>query len=304
MEIYVSSRGVSQGYCWVDAKNQQPQPEIPGLDDDIFKFVDSDSFSLVIYRDRQENLYLVVTGLKSSDRSDNRTRTIRNSILWKGDNSEEAKIRAIAVQALDGELTAKVDNAIRPDNNYRGFKVDFPQIEKLAASSTLNTRQAVDTTCKFGNLSSLQTELREELTNYQLPDKLPNNNQLPNYRILALVCGTTPKTTFEEYAIWRGLSDQLNNEKWEQISSPNIPKLAQIPQKIVTQIRNLSRLNKLSVGGLLIVSIVLNCFLGYQVYLENNIKYKQTKIEELKQEIEELKESKNELKKEYQEYKN
>lgn len=65
----------------------------------MLEMVDSDDFSVVICRSNGQ-LSLLVTALESLHRIDNRTRRIRNSVLWVGDNSDEATLRSLSIQAL------------------------------------------------------------------------------------------------------------------------------------------------------------------------------------------------------------
>lgn len=126
MDTYVQSRGISKDYCWLD-QNQRKISDLPENFKRMLKMVDGDYFSLVIYRANGQ-LSLLVTALKSQNRIDNQTRKICNSVVWAGwvgQDSDEAILRSLAIQALNGELAAKVDPAVVSENNAQGFTVNF-----------------------------------------------------------------------------------------------------------------------------------------------------------------------------------
>ncbi|MCF3623168.1 hypothetical protein L2E73_22995, partial [Planktothrix agardhii 1030] len=157
MELYVQSRGVSKEYCWL-GKNPTKSSNLPDNFKRMLEMVDGDYFSLVIYRANGQ-LSLLVTALKSQNRIDNRTRKIKNSVLWVGDNSDEETLRAISIQALNGKLSAKIDQAVFSKNNTQGFEVDFEELEpkKLDLPSVENNR--ADSSKKIGKLSALKDSL-------------------------------------------------------------------------------------------------------------------------------------------------
>ncbi len=208
MNIYVKSRGVSKGYSWLD----ESQKEIPDPRDlkEAIQIVDSDDFSIVLRR-LGGQLFLLITGLESQNRTDNRTRKIRNSVLWVADGSQEGALRAIATQALGGELAPKVDEAVSSTNKDVGFQVDFEKLtfEKLV-SEPLSQGELKDLTSKIGNLSELKGELIEELKKYSLPKK---------EGILLVVSPTVSQGILKRNSVWRGLSDTIDaQDDWIVIS--------------------------------------------------------------------------------------
>lgn len=204
MDIYVQSRGVSKGYCWLLDKNQAKISDLPDNFKRILEMVDGDYFSLVIYRANGQ-LSLLVTALKSQNRIDNRTRKICNSLLWVGDNSDEETLRAISIQALNGKLSAKIDQAVFSKNNTQGFEVDFEELEpkKLDLPSVENNR--ADSSKKIGKLSALKDSLIDELKKYCLPMQ---------EGMLVVVSSTVSKDNLEQKQVWRGLSDGISDDEW------------------------------------------------------------------------------------------
>ena len=207
MEIYVKSRGVSKDYCWLD----QTKKEIsdPPYLKPAMKMVNSDYFSLVFYRPKDQNnkLFLLITGFKSQKRIDQHSRNIRNSLLWVGKDSDEATLRKLAIQALNGELEAKVDSAVISENNDQGFTVNFDRLkpENLGLASVENNPAD---SAKIGNLSALKNDLIGDLKKYALPK---------HDGMLVVVCETVSKSSLEGEQVWRGLSDQISDDDWTEL---------------------------------------------------------------------------------------
>lgn len=199
--IYVKSCGISKDYCWLqETKGEIVDP--PNLKS-VIQMVDSDDFSLVIYRVNGQ-LSLLVTGLKTKNRTDNRTRRIRNTVLWVGKDSDEATLRKLAIQALNGELAAKVDPAVVSENNAQGFTVNFDLLkpEKLDLQDVKNNPPD-DKEHKVGNLSECKEELIDDLKKYALPKR---------DGMLVVVCSTVSKSSLEREQVWRGLSDAISDD--------------------------------------------------------------------------------------------
>jgi hypothetical protein len=202
MDIYVQSCGISKGYCWLD-QNQTRISDLPDNFKGMLKIVDGDYFSLAIYRANGQ-LSLLVTALESQNRIDNRTRKICNSLLWVGKDSDEATLRSLSIQALNGELEAKVDPVVVSENNDQGFTVKFDLLkpENLGLVSVENNPADSD---KIGNLSALKDELIGDLKKYALPK---------HDGMLVVVCSTVSKSSLEREQVWRGLSDQISDDEW------------------------------------------------------------------------------------------
>ncbi|MCB8760298.1 YhcB family protein [Planktothrix agardhii] len=208
MELYVQSRGVSKEYCWL-GKNPTKSSNLPDNFKRMLEMVDGDYFSLVIYRANGQ-LSLLVTALKSQNRIDNRTRKIKNSVLWVGDNSDEETLRAISIQALNGKLSAKIDQAVFSKNNTQGFEVDFEELEpkKLDLPSVENNR--ADSSKKIGKLSALKDSLIDELKKYCLP--------IQEGMLVVVVSSTVSQSSLEREKVWRGLSDVISGDEWVDLS--------------------------------------------------------------------------------------
>ncbi len=222
MKIYVKSRGVSKGYSWLD-ENQKEISDPPDLKEAI-QIVDGDDFSIVLRR-LEGRLFLLITGLESQNRTDNRTRKVSNLVLWVADKSqeEEKKLRAIAIQALRGELASKVDGSVSSADNDVGFQVDFGQLTFEKLSEPLSQGQAANSPFKTGNLSELKGELIEELKQYSLPKK---------EGILLVVSPTVSQATLERNKVWRGLSDTIDaQDDWIEISDTESDSSLDTPRK-------------------------------------------------------------------------
>jgi hypothetical protein len=211
MDIYVQSRGVSKDYCWLWLdKNKTKSPELQDDFKPMFEMVDGDYFALVIYRTNRQ-LSLLVTGLKSPKRTDNRNRRIRNSVLWVGDDSnekEEERLRNIAIKALEGELEAKVDAAIT-ENKDQGFEVNFDELKNLKLDPLEPAAKELDDSPKIRNLSAWKEYLISELQQYSLPKTKQG--------MLVVVSSTVSKTSLKRMNVLRGLSDAIsdNEDEWE-----------------------------------------------------------------------------------------
>jgi hypothetical protein len=208
VEVYVQSGGVSKEYSWL----KEPDQTIVLPDNDLkpmLKMVDSDYFSVVLYRPQEggNKLLLLVTALKSQNRIDNRTRKICNSLLWVGDNSDEdeATLRSLSIQALNDELATKIDQAVFSENNAQGFKVNFKQLKPENLVNSENLGNQTDGSHKVGNLSALKDSLIDDLKKYSLPK---------HDGMLVVVCSTVSQSSLEREKVWRGLSDSIPGDEW------------------------------------------------------------------------------------------
>jgi len=212
MQIYVKSRGVSEGYSWLNESQKEKEILDPPYLKEAIQIVDSDDFSIVLRRLGGGQLFLLITGLKSQNRTDNWTRKVRNSILWVADKPQEGEgeLRAIAIQALGGELAPKVDGAVSSADNDVGFQVDFGELTFEKLSEPLSQGQAANSPFKTGNLSELKDELIEKLKQRSLPKK---------EGILLVVSPTVSKGTLERNKVWLGFSYDVDaQDGWIEIS--------------------------------------------------------------------------------------
>ncbi len=207
MKIYVESRGDSPDfdYCW--------KPEVPSYMSNISGLIESESPSVVIARfDRQ--LMLLVTGLESQDKKDFRDRPIRHSIAWVCNDNPyaESQIRAIAVEALQGLLSSKVDKYINFDSES-GFKASLPQdISELVSMAEIEQRglPQLEVSCKIGkNSQDLRDDLAYKLEKYSLPKR---------HELLVVVTGNKSQKSLENAGIWRSLSNLVKSENWRDLS--------------------------------------------------------------------------------------
>lgn len=206
MDIYVQSRGVSQGYRWLKLINEGQERVDPPLLDKVNIFIDSDAFSLVLGRFNGK-LILLVTGLEASQRTDNRTRKIRNSVAWVGEKSDEPVLRTLAIQALQGELRATIDSAVQ-SSGKEGFEVPFHERSKLTPTG-VNGNSQTSKVKKIGNLEQLKTELVNELAQYSLPE---------GDGILVAVSAVNKREDFEKAGVWWGLSNLIDSEDREYLN--------------------------------------------------------------------------------------
>ncbi len=225
MEIYVQSAGVSeeQDYCWQEIKdNSQEWVEEPGLVTDFKHLLQTESPSILIVR-KNNQLILLVTGMKASKRKDYRGRPIRNSIAFIADDDEsgEQSICGIAVQALRDELENVIDKLI-VEGEKCGFKVAFKIfIQKTENTLTIYFKELdknveklcveVDTQAtlpelKIGkNSKDNKEKIAQELTAL----KLPTIDQ-PE---LVVVTGIKAENTLTEVRVWRGLSNLVTKDE-------------------------------------------------------------------------------------------
>ncbi|MBD1804634.1 hypothetical protein H6F98_03980 [Microcoleus sp. FACHB-SPT15] len=231
MEIYVQSGGVAQehDYCWLDENHNivEAHPLVKKAKD----LIESEAFSVVLARN-SDKLLLLVTGLKASERKDYRGRTIRNSVAWIAQDTDENEptLRAIAAHALLGFLEKDIDGAVK-SGGEKGFEVSFDQIKTLpegridqSKSEPLNSPQKEK---KIGRTSdNLKKELASDLKQYCLPRQEPehkSDNQL--FVPLVVVTGIQDKETLQKAGVWRGLSSLVNSnsQNWEDMKAYSNP---------------------------------------------------------------------------------
>jgi hypothetical protein len=219
MEIYVQSCGIGQehDYCWLN--ESQKIVEEPGLVKQVKNLIQSEAPSIVLARN-SDKLLLLVTGLKSSERRDYRGRTIRNSVGWIAQDTDENEctLRAIAARALRGSLGEDIDHAV-DSRGETGFEVSFNKIQQLAATATAE-KQQLPLEREKQEIKQASKEdkekLAEELEQYCLPkQKVP----------LVVVTGIQDKETLEKARVWRGMS-KLITTGTEENQQPQLDQLA------------------------------------------------------------------------------
>ncbi len=222
MLIYIQSRGKNQDqdYRWLLIKSDEHYPENPSfliqsIGNSTLKPVDlieSQKQSIILVADRG-NYYLLVTGLKArEDRTDFTGRSIRNSVLWICQkDSENVKVRSLLIKALKGKLEPEIDETINASGKY-GFEVDYKSLVKSSNSVLdVENNRNTDPSCKIGsNCELLRQETALELQTNPLPDR---------NGLLVLVTSIKSASILKEASVWRGLSDRIEDERFEEYSS-------------------------------------------------------------------------------------
>jgi hypothetical protein len=297
--IYVQSRGIAQerGYCWVDDKNIV---EAHSLVKEAKDLIESEAFSVVLARNSNK-LLLLVTGLEASERKDYRGRTIRNSVAWVGQDTDEPTLRAIAARALLGFLEKDIDGAVK-SGSEKGFEVSFEKIKTLTEATTNPAKsELLDSDKekqKIGRTSDkLKRELASDLEKYRLPRQEPehkSNNQ--QFVPLVVVTGIQDEETLKKAGVWRGLSSLVdsNSQSWEDMKPYSNPAqngwLPLLPN-FINQGRALGW-----VIPIIIISLSVNIWLYQQVggleriqNLENQVRNLQAQKLELANQVQPLK---------------
>jgi len=151
---------------------------------------------------------LLVTGLETSDRTDDRHRKIRNSIAWVGENSDDNPVlQALTVQALRDELKLQIDSAVT-SGGKDGFEVKWSDIEKLIPQGISGKKEPINQR-KIGNLSDRKKALSDEIAELKC---FPDGEEF-----LVVAIEVNSKNGFVKDKVWRGLSSKINSkdEDWE-----------------------------------------------------------------------------------------
>ncbi|MGI0482965.1 hypothetical protein ACN4EE_19545 [Geminocystis sp. CENA526] len=285
--IFIETRNKSVDYDWFNGENSKLEsPNIPDL---LEKLADTEFESLVLYRQSNE-LILAITALKS-DRIDNRTRPIRNSLIWIADNNDDdAKIRAIIYEYLTAkdELEKEIAKAI---TETPAIKIDYPKIKAIGNQNNSEIKQnssQPDLDNKIGSFNSdkCKEELINEITSYSLPKK---------DGLLIFITDSKSKENITKENPWRGLSSKISGGEWIILEKKS---------QSSTSSKNYSTNNNsngLFINGLsivlAIVLIVSNVFWFYQYNdlnkqydsLKNQFEPSKIQIEKLETELLEVK---------------
>ena len=216
MKVYLQSAGNSPDfdYAW--------QQEVPSFLSRVSGYIQSESPSVVLCRfDGQ--LFLLVTALESATKKDFAGRVIRHSVAWICDdnNENEMLLRAIAVEALQGVLSSKVDQLVDLDRKT-GFTFREDDFQRLGNSILQEGLQKgeienfllndSETTRKIAKNSQ---KLKEDLAYNTLQRfKLPSN-----YELLIVVTGIKSEDSLSQANIWRSLSSLVQSENWKSVSN-------------------------------------------------------------------------------------
>ncbi len=222
MKIYVQSCEIAQehGYCWLD-ENQKIVEE-PDLIKQVRDLIESEAPSVVLAQNSKE-LLLLVTGLKASQRTDYRGRTIRNSVAWidtkdTKDNEHifknEHTLRSLAARALRDELGENIDSAV-DSRGETGFEVSFKNIPNLTEKVEPKNQHLPSKKQQIEQVSEKnKIKLALELENHCLPKpllkiKLDDKQVVP----LVVVTGVQDKETLKKAKVWREMSSLVIKDK-------------------------------------------------------------------------------------------
>lgn len=213
MEIYVQSRGLKRDYYWVVKRENQPE-EFPASPHSLInkanQFIESQAFSVAIFRSNKSKLLLLLTGLKTQ-RKDEYGRKIRNCVAWIGEEKDEPLLRQLAALTLKNEL--KIDEEVIKDNNSTGFQVKWEAIEQL---HEVNGDIQSESPPEKSRIARVSEPRKEELAKRLMKSQLPKREGA-----LVIVTGTKSKETLEEAKVWRGLSNDYRiGEGWQLINEP------------------------------------------------------------------------------------
>ena len=241
MTIYVQSRGKSQehDYRWLEVRKESQSPVIPPLLKDlkVEELIESQRPSLILARS-DRYLLLLVTALESrEERTDFMGRRVRNSVAWVAEDKPETEqvFRAIAAQALRGELAERIDQAISIGSEY-GFEVNLEQLQTLVDHLEIDPKSVNSGRFKFGkNVSHLRSELASELSKFSLPQGLGT------YQILVVVTTLKSQEALEKLRVWRGLSNRIESETWVEVFDSTSGEAESRRQKKNSVLRDASR---------------------------------------------------------------
>lgn len=271
MDVFVQSSGISKDYCWLNAKNNSNKSiDLPNIVSNLTNIIDTEFPCLILDRDHDKAI-LCITALKSS-RTDNRTRTICNSVIWIGDQNDEKKLQSLVIDYLKNtqEFSNEIDKAItfEPEN---GFKVDMNKIPLGDESKLSNLRPLQDDKSKIGNFEKLKSELLRELKQYQLPKK----------DSILIFISTIKSQDFLENKVkaWRGLSSQIKGDGWINLSSQNN----------IIQVSESNNDNIVSVGKNKFIVVLLTLLLTFSMILNGFLFLRVQELEKRFNQIEKLK---------------
>ncbi|WP_066426212.1 hypothetical protein [Anabaena sp. 4-3] len=286
MDIYIQSRGISQDYFWLkigvhENEDIRKNPPIPPRE--FTDLIDTDAHSLVLGRS-QGKLILLVTGLKTSERADNRNRPIRNSVAWVGDASDEAIIKSLTVQALRDELQQIIDKAVK-SGGENGFIVLPNERENFKPNAINQGKSPADSTAKFEELSPENQE--------KLARELEQITAFPKQKLLVVVTGIRKNSDLEAAGVWRGLSSLIDKHGTSETKQSRETEKSNPIAPLSSFFNNSNVVLSLKISFLIafILSLVLGVFLFQQWKLQNqeteNIKSQIDILQKQQQEIDE-----------------
>ena len=188
MDVYVQSAGrePEHDYCWLSVcKKGRFFRKYPPHICEINRLIQSEASSVLLNR-YDEDLVLVVTGLRAKERKDYCGRTVRNSVLWAGSVNEEKAFRHLAAKILldlkdgKGEIIDIIDNAIDFSEN---FNINEENMEELKAGelSEEEFNEVKNILLEFQNDKINQKDLVEKLA------KVNFDSETKDYKIRMIV---------------------------------------------------------------------------------------------------------------------
>ncbi|WP_071515749.1 hypothetical protein [Geitlerinema sp. PCC 9228] len=217
LTIYIKSRGsyIDNDYHWIDENNQSVAT--PESIKEIQEFIQSDARSIVLQQ-KETSLLLLVTGIESN-RKDIQGRMIRNSIAWlkndilgNWDDSDEDTHRKILQQiaacALRNELDDRINSNIIAEKG--DFRVLWEEILKLKYNySKISSLRSPDQENLTPKICKNTDKSREELANELETTDLSRD-------FLVIVTGNKSEETLKKAGVWRGLSNLIPYEEWQE----------------------------------------------------------------------------------------
>ncbi|WP_066375715.1 hypothetical protein [Anabaena sp. CA = ATCC 33047] len=297
MDIYIQSSGISKDYSWlkIGVHENDDNREDPPIPTQFTDLIYTNDHSIVLGR-FQGKLILLVTGLKTSERADNRNRPIRNSVAWVGDASDEAIIKSLTVQALRDELQQIIDKAVK-SGGENGFIVLPNEREKLKPNAINQGKSPADSTAKFEELSPENQE--------KLAKELEQITALPKQKLLVVVTGIRKNSYLEAAGVWRGLSSLIDKHGTSETKQLRETEKSNQKFPFGNFFKNSKIVLSLKISFLIafILSLVLGVFLFQQWKLQNqeteNIKSQidilQKQQQEIDQQIQELQRQRQEI---------
>lgn len=291
MDIYVQSSGFSQGYCWLKLdvnENQYDKRQDPPIPASFTDLIDTDAGSLILGRSKGK-LILLVTGLKTSERIDNRNRPIRNSVVWIGDKFDEKIIQSLTVQALRDNLQEIIDKAVKSEGeNSFGFTILIDERFNLKSSGIQGSLNPVQK-AEFARLSSDNKE--------KLADEISKLKSFPDRKLLVAVTGIRSNKYLQKHQVWRGLSTLIdedgNSLSKEKDSNPIIE------DKNINFRQRLKDTFKLYSKGFVLIALVMS--LSVSVLLVQQWTAQNQEIKSIKSKQELLQKQRQEIDKQIQE---
>ncbi len=233
MNIYVQSRGFEQDYDyrWLEITDGSQQRDEPPMYQRISNLIDSKAFSVVLMRLPSNQLLLLITGIKASERRDIWNRRIRISIAWVGEYSDEAVFRMLAAKALDENeqnvLAKQIDDAVIFGSN-QGFQVSFQNIARLVQIDQIQDLIQNDPPDKRRKVAKNSPEMKNALAEELKKTCLPTQEEL-----LVVVTGIREIGVLKAAEVWRGLSSIAGTDGWEEISNSLFTKLVILFKTII-----------------------------------------------------------------------